>query len=56
LLKKLIAIPGIAEKLAEEICEEYNSIDEIHAAIRDKTFSVGGVGIFRKQLILHLLK
>ena len=56
LLQKLIAIPGIAEKAAEEICEEYKTIETIKEAINNKTFSVGGVGFLKKQVILKLLK
>ena len=56
LYEKLIAIPGIAEKAAKEICEEYKTIETIKTAIEVKTFSVGGVGLFKKQLILRLLK
>ncbi len=56
LLQKLIAIPGIAKKAAEEICEEYKTVEKIKTAIEVRTFSVGGVGLFKKQLILRMLK
>ena len=56
LLQKLIAIPGIAKKAAEEICEEYKTVEEVKTAIEVKTFSVGGVGLFKKKLILKMLK
>lgn len=55
LFQKLIDIPGIAEKTAKEICEEYKNIEEIKIAIRNKSFSVGGVGFLKKGLILRLL-
>ena len=56
LLQKLIAIPGIAEKAAKEICEEYKDVESIKTAIEVRTFSVGGVGLFKKTLILKMLK
>ncbi len=56
LLQKLIAIPGIAEKAAKEICEEYKTVESVKTAIEVRTFSVGGVGLFKKQLILRMLK
>ena len=56
LLQKLIAIPGIAKKAAEEICEEYKTVESVKTAIEVRTFSVGGVGLFKKNLILRLLK
>ena len=56
LLDKLLAIPGIAEKAAAEICEEYKTVEDIKKAIQDKTFSVGGVGFLKKKLMLKVLK
>lgn len=56
LREKLVAIPGIAEKTAEEICEEYKNTEQIKAAIKNNTFAVGGVGFIKKQLILRLLR
>ena len=56
LLEKLKAIPGIAEKTAEEICEEYQTVEAIKSAIEVRTFSVGGVGLLKKQILLRLLK
>lgn len=55
LKEKLMTIQGIAEKVADEICEEYDNIDKIKQAIQNKSFSVGGVGFFKKRKILNML-
>ena len=51
LMKRLIAIKGIGEKLAGEICEEYRTIESIIAAINSGKFTVGGIDKKRMELI-----
>jgi ERCC4-type nuclease len=51
-LEKILAsIKGIGEKLAEEICEEYNTIEGIIEAIDSGKFRVGGIDKKRMELI-----
>lgn len=51
LMKKLVGIKGIDNKLAEEICEEYRTPEGIIEAIDSGKFSVGGIGKKRMELI-----
>ncbi len=54
LLKKLTSIKGIGKKIANEILEEYDSLDSIKEAINDEIFEVGGIDDKKMELILDL--
>ena len=54
LRERLVAINGLAEKIADEILEEYKSLDNIKKAIKNKSFKVGGVGPEKQKKIMRL--
>ena len=48
-------INGIGKKATNEILEEYDSEEEILEAIDNKSFSVGGIGFDKIELIKKML-
>jgi len=50
----LVAINGLAEKIADEILEEYKILKNIKKAIKNKSFKVGGVGPEKQKKIMRL--
>jgi len=53
---ELVKIKGIGPKMAEEIAEEYDSVDEMLSDIKKKKFRVGGVDKIKLDLIAKYFK
>jgi hypothetical protein len=53
--KALEKIKGLGKKAVEEICEEYDTPEEIVSAIKKGKFNVGGVNKEKKALLLRNL-
>ena len=54
LRERLVAINGLSDKCADEILEEYKTLENIKKAIKEKTFSVGAVGPEKQSKIMKL--
>jgi hypothetical protein len=53
--KALEKIKGLGKKARDEICEEYDTPEEVISAIKKGTFRVGGVDKDKKSLLLKNL-